>query len=216
MPPEADPEGKSTMKEIQTLPGVKREKTGRGSARAARRDEMIPSIIYGGDGVPQTINVFRKDVVRVIERGNFLSNLINLDIEGVVERVFPKDAQMHPLNDYWPIHIDFLRMPLGARTIINVPVEFINQDICVGIKAGGTMNVVRYEIEFSVDVDNIPRSIIVDMQNVKIGNSVHISAVPLPESVKPVITRDFTIATVVAPSGGVTEQAEEGSEDQSA
>lgn len=201
------------MTDIQTLTATKREKLGRGSARAARRDGYVPGVIYGGTGEPESVTIRRQDLMREIEKGGFLSTLINLDISGTVERVLPKDVQLHPLKD-WPEHIDFLRMPSGARTVVNVPVDFINQDTCPGIKRGGILNVVRHEIELDVDVDTIPDSIVVDLAEANVGSSIHISAVTLPASVKPTIDRDFTIATIAAPSGMTDEsdEAEDGEE----
>ena len=188
------------MPELLTIPGEKREETGRGTARAARREGRIPAVIYGGDSEPETITVRRQDVMKEIDKGGFLSTLFNIEFEGNVQRVLPKDVQLHPLKD-WAQHVDFLRMPAGARTVVNVAVNFLNQEVAPGIKRGGILNVVRHEIELDVDVDNIPEAIDVDLAEANIGASIHISAVTLPDGVKPAIERDFTIATIAAPSG---------------
>ena len=188
------------MSEIATISVNKREKAGRSSARDARRKGMVPAVIYGSGGKPTNVTVRRQDLLRTIEKGGFLNTLIKLDMDGEVVRVLPKDVQLHPLKD-WPEHVDFFRMPAGSRTVVNIPVEFKNQEISPGIKRGGILNVVRYEIELNVDVDLIPSSIVVNLAKVNIGASIHISDVDLPEGVKPTVDRDFTIATIAAPSG---------------
>lgn len=200
------------MSNLVTINAEKREKSGRGSARASRREGYIPAVIYGGDTEPEIITVRRQDIMREIEKGAFLSTLFNIDFSGSAQRVLPKDVQLHPLKD-WAEHVDFVRMPAGSRTVLNVPVAFLNQETSPGIKRGGILNVVRYEIELNVDVDNIPESIQVDLAEANVGDSIHISAVTLPEGVKPTIERDFTIATIAAPSGMTDEEEGEATEE---
>jgi large subunit ribosomal protein L25 len=182
-----------------------RERTGKGGARATRREGMIPAIIYGEDQPPLAIKVPYQVVDQRILAGGFLTRLAIIDVGGEKIRVLPRDYQLDPVRDY-PLHVDFLRVAEGARIKVEVPVHFINDFAAPGIKRGGVLNVVRHTIELDVPVDAIPEFITADLTGLDINDSLHISAITLPEGTKPTITRDFTVATVAAPAG-VKEEA---------
>jgi large subunit ribosomal protein L25 len=189
------------MSDITTLVAQPRDRAGKGVARATRREGRVPAVIYGGKEPPVLIALELKDMARRAHSPNFFTHLLEINVDGKKHRVLPRDAQFHPLKDQ-PIHIDFLRVATGATIEVAVPVEFINQEASPGLKRGGVLNIVRHEVDLVCPVEKIPESITVDMAGFELGESVHISHVKLPPNVTPSITdRDFTIATVVAPSG---------------
>jgi len=194
------------MSKAYELKAEARERVGKGSARDIRRNGRVPAVIYGDKKAPLSISLDYKDLYYKIHGGGFMHTLATLDVGGEKIRVLPKDYHVHPVNDR-PMHVDFLRVSANARVTVNIPVHFINQGISPGIKRGGILNIVRHEVEFTCPVDSIPDFIEVDMASVDIGHSVHISAVKLPEGLKPTIDRDFTIATIVSPGGALEEAA---------
>jgi large subunit ribosomal protein L25 len=194
------------MSKAYELKAEARERVGKGSARDIRRNGRVPAVIYGDKKAPVSISLDYKDLYYKIHGGGFMHTVATLDVGGEKIRVLPKDYHVHPVNDR-PMHVDFLRVSANARVTVNIPVHFINQGISVGIKRGGILNIVRHEVEFTCPVDSIPDFIEVDMAGVDIGHSVHISAVKLPEGLKPTIDRDFTIATIVSPGGALEEAA---------
>jgi large subunit ribosomal protein L25 len=194
------------MSKAYELKAEARDRAGKGSSRAIRRSGRVPAVIYGDKQAPLSISLDYKDLYYKIHGGGFMHTVATLDVAGSKIRVLPKDYQMHPVNDR-PMHVDFLRVSANARVTVNIPVHFINQGISPGIKRGGILNIVRHEVEFTCPVDAIPDFIEVDMASVDIGHSVHISAVKLPEGLKPTIDRDFTIATIVSPGGAIEEAA---------
>lgn len=197
------------MSETLSLNAEARERVGKGSARAARRAGRVPAVIYGDKKDPVAIALARNELMKVIKRGHFMNSTIDISVGGKTERVLPRDVQLHPVTD-WPIHVDFLRLSKGAKINIMVPVEFINEEESPGLKRGGVLNIVRHEIEFMCPATAIPDAITIDLTGLEINDSVHISTVTLPEGVTPVISdRDFTIATVVAPSALKSEEEEE-------
>lgn len=197
-----------------------RTKAGKGSSRAIRREGRLPAVVYGAKKDVVTVTVDHVDITKLLNTGAFLSTTYDIEVDGKKEMVLPRDVQFHPVSD-WPMHIDFLRLDKNATIAINVPVHFINEEECPGIKQGGIINAVRHEIELNCPANNIPESIIIDLTGLELGDSVHISAITLPEGVTPVIDdRDFTIATIAAPSGlksdDVDDEVEEGeAEEQS-
>ena len=177
-----------------------REKAGKGSSRALRRSDLIPAVIYGNKKEPVMITLKRNEIQKELNKGGFLSKTVTLKVGKNSENVLPRDVQFHPVSD-WPLHVDFLRLGKGAMINIMVPVHFINQEECAGIKAGGILNVVRHEVEFSCPADAIPEFIEADIEHLELGDAVHISAITLPKGVTATIDdRDFTIATISAPS----------------
>ena len=188
------------MADITVLTANAREKVGKGSAREARRQGNIPAVIYGDKKSPIPIVVEQKILVRHLSTGGFFNTLFDIDVNGELNRVLPRDVQLHPVTDV-PEHVDFLRVSATTKVSVEVPVEFIGDDVSPGIKSGGVLNVVRYTVEVSCTPDLIPNTLLLDLSNAEIGDSLHISAVNLPEGVTPTISdRDFTIATIVAPT----------------
>ena len=197
-----------------------RENTGTGGARAARRDGLVPGIIYGGDEASVAVSVKYNEVLKAINSGQFLSNMIELSHEGKTQKVLTKDVQFHPVTDK-PLHLDFYRVTAKSIIEVEVSVTFIGEDVAPGLKEGGTLNVVRYAIEVKCPAGSIPDAIEVDVSAMEIGDAIHISEVTLPEGVKPAITdRDFTIATIVASRAAIEEtddaEGEEGAEGEAA
>ena len=188
------------MADITVLTANTREKVGKGSAREARRQGNIPAVIYGDKKSPIPIVVAKKILERQLRSGGFFNTLFDIDINGELSRVLPRDVQLHPVTDV-PEHVDFLRVSAATKISVEVPVEFIGDDVSPGIKSGGVLNVVRYSVEVSCTPDLIPSNLLLDLSSAEIGDSLHISAVSLPEGVTPTISdRDFTIATIVAPT----------------
>ena len=175
------------MADIQEIEVKIRDQIGTGGSRAIRRDGNTPAILYGTGIDPINITVETKVLVKHFQTGRFLSTLYDLNLDGKKTRVIPKDVQLHPVKDT-PLHVDFLLLSKEAKVVVEVPVSFINDDICPGIKKGGVLNVVRYNVELSCPADAIPENIIVDLSEADTGDSIHISAVTLPEDVTPTIT----------------------------
>lgn len=200
------------MSQSYELKAEARERVGKGSARAIRRNGKIPAVIYGDKDAPISITLPYKEVFMKIHAGGFLTTIATIDVDGKKIKVLPKDYQLDPVRDFL-MHVDFLRIGKGTVVTVNVPVHFINEETAPGIKRGGVLNVVRHEVEFTCPATAIPEYIEVDLAGMDIGNSAHISAVKLPAGVEPTITdRDFTIATVAAPAGLKSEEAAEGEE----
>ena len=188
------------MSEAMKLAASVRERAGKGASRAVRLTGRVPAVIYGNKSAPTTIHVPLKELTRLLSTGHFMNSVVEVEVDGQVERTLPRDVQFHPVSDR-PIHVDFLRLAAGATIDVAVPVHFTHEDQSPGMKRGGTMNVVRHEIELTCPSDGIPDQIEISLAGLDIGDSVHISAVQLPEGVTPVITdRDFTIVSLVAPS----------------
>lgn len=201
-----------------------REKAGKGSSRALRREDKIPAVIYGDKKEPTMVTVGRIDLVKQLNTGGFLNTSYEIQIGKDKETVLPRDVQFHPVTD-WPLHVDFLRLAKGSSLNIMIPIHFVGEEVSPGIKAGGILNVVRHEVECSCPANAIPESIEIDISETEMNESIHISSVTLPEGVTPVIDdRDFTIATISAPSGlksadaedeeAAEEEAVEGAEDE--
>jgi len=173
-----------------------REKVGKGSARAIRREGKVPGVIYGDKQPPLSIVLSYKDVYYKIHGGGFLTTVATIDVGGQKISVLPKAYQLDPVKDT-PLHVDFLRVSSSTEVNVQVPVHFVNEEQSPGIKRGGVLNIVRHEVEFHCPANAIPEFITVDLTGTDIGDSIHISAVKLPEGVRPVIQdRDFTIATI--------------------
>ena len=197
------------MSDALTLPAEQRERAGKGASRAVRREGRVPAVVYGGKEEPLAIHVEAKELVRQLGTGHFMNSIVMVEVGGKPIRTLPKDVALHPVTDR-PLHVDFLRLSKDAKVEVAVPVVFVNEDDSPGLKKGGVLNVVRHELELVCEADKIPNQIIIDVTGLEVGDAVHISAVALPEGSASVITdRDFTIATVVAPSAlKQTESAE--------
>ena len=186
-----------------------RENTGTGGAREARRNNLVPGVIYGGDEDAIAVAVKYNEVLKAINSGQFIGSMIELKQDGKAQKVFTKDIQFHPVTDA-PMHLDFYRVTAKTVIEVEVSVNFIGEEESPGLKEGGTLNVVRYSIEVKCPAGDIPDNIEVDVSKMEIGDSVHISDVSLPKGVKPTISdRDFTIATVVASRAAIEEETEE-------
>ncbi|GGH08264.1 50S ribosomal protein L25 [Glycocaulis albus] len=196
-----------------------RERTGTGGAREARRSGLVPGVLYGGPRGAVSISVKRNELVKAINTGKLIANMVDIEHKGERQPVIARDIQFHPVTDE-PVHIDFYRVEENSVITLNVPVHFINDEKAPGIKRGGVLNIVRHDIEVRCKAGNIPTEITVDLSGYDIGDSIHISSVTLPEGVKPVITnRDFTIATVQGSRAVIedeveTEDAERDDEDE--
>ncbi|MAL80360.1 MAG: 50S ribosomal protein L25/general stress protein Ctc [Sneathiella sp.] len=201
------------MSDNAVLLAETRDRVGKGTSRALRREGRLPAVIYGDKKEPVSISLATKDVVKAINRDSFLATVYTVEVGSTKYNVLPRDLQLHPVSDT-PIHIDFLRVSAKSQIAVMVPVHFLNDEDCVGVRRGGVLNVVRHEVELLVPAGNIPESIEIDLLNYDIGDSVHISDVSLPKGAQPTITdRDFTIATIAAPSGGVSDDEEEEGDD---
>ncbi len=188
------------MAELIELKATPRADTGKVANRALRLQKMVPGVIYGGGEEPENVTVEYRILSRYYQTGQFLSTVYMLDIDGKKQRVIPKDVQVDPVRDF-PIHVDFLRISRTSRLDIEVTVLFLNEELSLGLKRGGMLNVVRHTVELSCPADAIPENITVDLTGTEIGDSIHISAVKLPEGITPTITdRDFTIATIASTS----------------
>ena len=183
------------------LSATVREKVGKGAARATRREGRVPAVVYGGKKSPVAIVLVERDIEQRIYAGGFYTSVATIDTGAEKIRALPRDFQRHPISERL-MHIDFLRIEDGMTVTIEIPVQFINDEASPGIKRGGALNVVRHRIAVECPVDAIPERIVADLTGLEINDSLHISAITLPEGVRPTITdRDFTVATVAAPAG---------------
>ncbi|MEM6490291.1 MAG: 50S ribosomal protein L25/general stress protein Ctc [Pseudomonadota bacterium] len=187
-----------------------RPRAGKGAARQARRDGLTPAVIYGGGAGPEPITVPYKDLNKALHEPGFFNNLIELSVDGKKQSVLCRDVQTHPVTDR-PEHADFLRVSKTTRVTVEIPVVFHNEEKSPGLKRGGLLNVVRHTVECFVRADNIPERIDIDLTGVRLGATIHISQVNLPDGAEPTITdRDFTVATIGAPRGvSSSDEAEE-------
>jgi len=178
-----------------------REKAGKGSSRALRREDKVPAVIYGDKKEPTLVTLNRVALFKELNKGGFMNTSYEIEVGKVTETVLPRDVQFHPVTD-WPLHVDFLRLAKGSSLNIMIPIHFVGEEECPGIKTGGILNVIRHEVEFSCPANAIPEAITIDISNLEMNDSIHISTINLPEGVTPVIDdRDFTIAMISAPSG---------------
>jgi large subunit ribosomal protein L25 len=190
----------SIMADILELKAELREGAGKGAAREARRNGLVPAVIYGDKQSPTTITVSRRELEQKLKTGLFLSTLLNVQVGGDVTRVIPKDVQFDPVKDI-PIHVDFLRLGKGAKITVEIPVQFINEELSPGLVRGGVLNVVRFSIEVNCPADAIPESFEADLTDLDIGDAIHVSAISFADGVEPTISdRDFTVATIASPA----------------
>jgi large subunit ribosomal protein L25 len=196
------------MSEALTLPAELRERAGKGASRELRRQGRVPAVIYGGKEEPIAIHIEERALLRQLGTGHFMNSIVMVEVNGKPVRTIPKDVAVHPVTDR-PLHADFLRLSKDAKIQVAVPVVFTNEDDSPGLKKGGVLNVVRHELELVCESDRIPDELVLDVTGLDIGDSIHISHVTLPEgSVSAITDRDFTIATIVAPSAMKQEPTE--------
>ncbi|MVO18608.1 50S ribosomal protein L25/general stress protein Ctc [Parasedimentitalea huanghaiensis] len=187
--------------EIPNLEALERTGTGKGAARQARRDGFVPGIVYGGDTDPLAINIPFNVLLKKLKAGRFKSTLFNLKVEGHDDvRVICRNVQRDVVKDL-PTHLDLMRLRRTSEIALFIPVEFINEDEAPGLKQGGVLNAVRPEVELVVTAGDIPEKLVVDLSGLKLGDTVTISSINLPEGARPTIDRDFVIANISAPSG---------------
>lgn len=189
------------MSEALTLSAETRDRVGKGASRALRREGRVPAVIYGNKQDPVSIHVGEKELVKLLMTGHFMNSVVMVDGVGkAAVRTLPKDVTFDVVTDR-PVHVDFLRISEHAQVTVAVPVVFTHEEESRGIKRGAVLNIVRHELELVVDAANIPDQIEISLKGLDVGDSIHISHVTLPEGASSAITdRDFTIATLVAPS----------------
>lgn len=194
-------------KAIYELKAEARERVGKGSSRELRRNGFIPAVIYGAKQPPIAIALVENEVTKRIHAGGFMTTIGMIELDGKKIQVLPKDYQLEPVRDF-TMHVDFLRVSADTEVTVEVPVHFVNEEKSE-IKLGGVLNIVRHAVELYCPASAIPEYLTVDLAGLKIGDSIHFSAIDVPKGATPVITdRDFTIATIVAPAAGVDEEDE--------
>ena len=188
------------MTNVTTLAAKSRESVGKGTARALRRQEEVPAVIYGDKIPPITISLTYKELMNYVNKAAFHTTLFDIELNGKKHRVLPRDVQFHPVTDR-PLHVDFLRVSASTKVRVHVPVVFTNMDKCPGIKRGGTLNVVHHEIEVLCSPAKIPEKFEINLEGYAIGAAVHLSAITLPEGVTYTSKEtNYTIAAVAVPS----------------
>jgi large subunit ribosomal protein L25 len=172
----------------------------KGEVNTLRSKGIVPAIVYGGENQNQKVSVSKNVIKSLVDKENFLSNILTLNIEGNSQNVLPREIKFDQITDE-PIHIDFLRIVKGAKITLEIPVKFINNEKSPGLKRGGVLNIVRRKVELKCPTENIPNQLVVDLENKDIGESFKISSIKLPEGVTPTIQgRDFVVATLAAPT----------------
>ena len=186
-----------------------REKVGKGSARFARRNGLVPAVIYGNKESALPISVDSKSWKQFVQKQGIFGQLFNINVSDKKYFVLPRDIQFHPISEE-TIHIDFLRVTDKSKVNVGIIVEFINEDKCAGLKLGGVLNVVRSQVELTCPATAIPEKLVVNLEGLNVGDTIHISSIELPENCTPTITdRDFTVATIASPRGGMSDSDEE-------
>lgn len=191
------------MSDSYVLAAEARERVGKGSARAIRREGKVPAVIYGDNKEPVSITLPRKEVTMALHAGGFMTTIGEIEVDGKKHKVLAKDYQLDPVKDF-VMHVDFLRISSKTVVTVNIPVHFENEATCPGLKQGGVLNVVRHDVEVHCPADSIPEFFTIDLAAAEVGDALKVSSVAMPKGVEPTITdRDFTIATIAAPGGGV-------------
>lgn len=189
------------MADVIVLSAETRESSGKGPVRALRNEGKIPAVIYGEKKEPLLIALERKNITKLYNSGRIMATLLDIEVDGKKNRVIARDVQLDPVKDT-VLHADFLRLGKATKIAVEVPVQFLNEETCPGLKAGGVLNVVRYTVELLCPADSIPGFLELDLATAELGTSLHISEISLPEGTFPTITdRDFTVATIAAPAG---------------
>jgi len=185
-----------------------RDRAGKGAARAIRRAGRVPAIIYGNKQDPEMISIDPTELMLQLRRQGFFGKIFDVQVGEISNKVLARDVQFDPVSER-PLHVDFMRFSADTLVNVDVVVKFLNEDTCVGIKKGGMLNLVRRTVELVCPPDAIPTAITIDLADVEVGESIHISAFELPEGVRAaIIDRDFTVATITMPGGGIDEDEE--------
>ncbi|MAH85504.1 MAG: 50S ribosomal protein L25/general stress protein Ctc [Rhodospirillaceae bacterium TMED8] len=186
-----------------------RDRAGKGAARATRRGGRVPGVIYGNKQDAVLISMDPVDLQKQVSMPGFFGRVFDIEVNGTNHRVLPRELQVDPVTDR-PIHVDFMRFSASTRVAVEVTVNFLNEEGCPGLKLGGVLNVVRFAVELLCAPDNIPETLEADLSGLEIGDSIHISAISLPEGVEPTVTdRDFTIATIAPPTVAMATEEED-------
>ena len=194
------------MASVREMKATIRESAGKGAARAERRRGRVPGVIYGDDKAPLAISLDYHELRQRIYAGHFLTTVYDLDLDGTKHRVIPRDYQLDPVKDF-PLHVDFMRLGVGATIRVSIPVHAINAEASPGVKRGGSVNIVNHAVEVRCPADAIPESIEVDLTGLEVAHSIHLSDIQLPPNVRPTAADDVTLVTIVPPSGFVEEGA---------
>ena len=202
------------MGEFINITAEVRDQSGKGVARAVRREGKVPAVIYGDNQDPVSIALDGQELNKLLKNPGFFTHIFAVDVTGKKHEVLARDLQLHPVTDL-PLHIDFMRFNQNTKIVIEIPVNFINEGASPGLKKGGVLNIVRRELELRCSPSNIPQAIDIDLTGFEIGDSIHISALDLPDGAEPITDRDYTIATVASPTVMTAEEeaAEAGEED---
>ncbi len=196
------------MSDQLTLSAETRERAGKGASRALRNSGRVPAVIYGNKEEPAAVHVEEKALMKALHTGHFMNSVVMIDVGGATIRTLPKDVSFHPVTER-PLHADFLRISEHASVTVQVPVHFTDEEASPGMKRGAVLNVVRHDLELVCDASTIPDGINISLAGLDIGDSIHISAITLPAGSASAITdRDFTIATLVAPSALKSEEGD--------
>ena len=185
-----------------------RSQVGKGSARAARRAGLVPAVIYGNKETAVSVTLDANQWRQLMHKPGIFSQLININVNNQTHFVLPRDIQQHPVSEE-AMHVDFLRVTKNATVAVGIAVEFLNEDKCTGLKLGGVLNIVRSKVELNCPAISIPEKLTVDLEGLNVGHTIHISSIELPEGCTPTIKdRDFTVATIAAPRGGLDDADE--------
>ncbi len=189
------------MSDQLMLSAEARERAGKGASRHLRREGRVPAVIYGDRKEPVSVHIAERDLMKALNTGHFMNSVVMIEGTGATAiRTLPKDVQMHPVSDR-PLHVDFLRIGEHSTVHVNVPLVFVDEELSPGIKRGGVLSIVAHDVELVVDAAEIPDQIAVSLDGLEVGESIHISAIALPDGARWAIEdRDFTIATITAPS----------------
>lgn len=203
------------MSDQLTLSAETRDRAGKGASRHLRREGRVPAVIYGDKKEPISISVNERELARMLGTGHFMNSIVMIEgaDKGAI-RTLPKDVQFHPVTDR-PLHVDFFRVGEHSTIHVNVPLVFENEEASPGLKRGGVLSIVRHEVELIVDAAEIPDALHVDLTGFDVGESIHISSVTLPKGAKTAIDdRDFTVATIAAPSALKSAEGEAAAADE--
>ncbi|MEN3931233.1 50S ribosomal protein L25/general stress protein Ctc [Microvirga sp. W0021] len=194
------------MSANKQLQAVARERVGKGAAREARRQGLVPAVIYGGNKAPTAISIDFKLAKKLIFSGHFLTTVFDIEVDGKKEQVIPRDYQLDVVRDF-PIHIDFLRLAAGQEISVEVPLHVVDQETAPGLKQGGTLQLVAHTIELTVPSNAIPDSVEVSIASLEIGGVIHLKDVKLPKGAKASLPEDATLLSIVPPVGAEEEPA---------
>jgi len=200
------------MGEVINISAELRNTSGKGMARSVRREGKVPAVIYGDNQDSVAIALDGNQLGKLLKNPGFFTQIFSVDVTGNKHEVLARDLQLDPVTDH-PLHVDFLRFNQNTKIVVEIPVNFLNDEASPGLKRGGVLNIVRRELELRCSPASIPQAIEIDLTGFEIGDSIHISALSLPEGAEPITDRDFTIATVAAPTVMTAEEeAEEAGE----